>query len=256
MFQRFFGWIGRMDKSFARTPPPWSPDHDTTAASAADALEKYLMLELLTPKGVHAETILTMVGALAGFAAQHAIWETLVKAGTLPEHGVGNAFDEGAFVLVETTSREKFYFGDLLNSYLVPTPGKLAAYGPGAHTLWAFLISGVEQCGRRPLAREAVTEIFAHSASVVGTSLFGSPRLPPGNRPSITPRAALCRAWPNTRELLECEQLPVAYWPTLIALVAKTLLIGTKDVVDPALSMRIIFEAAIPMSKVDPTTVP
>jgi hypothetical protein len=30
----------------------------------------------------------------------------------------------------------------------------------------------------------------------------------------------------------------------------------TKDVVDPTLSMRILFKAAVPMSKVDPATVP
>jgi hypothetical protein len=256
MLRRLFGKGPQKDKGgSAGGGLPWTPDYDVIAASAADNLAKYLMLDLLGPRGIHAETIMSTVGALAGFAAQHAIWETIVEPGRLPAHSAGAGSCDGAFVLVEAATGEKFYFGDLLNSYLVPTEGQLAALGPGPHTLWGLLAAGAARCRRPPLGREEVSEIFRHTASVVGTAMFGTPRLPKRHQPSMAPRAALRRAWPKICELLVQEGLPVAHWPTLIALVAHNLLVQTKDVLDPALSMRIVFEAAIPMSKIDPTTI-
>lgn len=206
--------------------------------------------------------MLTIVGALAGFAAQHTIWETIVKPGKLPEHGEDQAFDGGAFVLVTAQTGEKFYFGDLLNSYLVPTGGKLAAMGPGRYTLSGFVSAAVIQCGRTPLADQEFREIFSNTAATVGTALFGEPRLPKAHRPAMDPRRALNRAWPMVRDILvhadptSPNGLSVGHWPTVIGLVAQKFIIQAKSVIDPALAMRIVFEAAIPMSKIDPATVP
>lgn len=242
---------------------PWEPDGTVVAGFALSNLTAYLLADLKGPRGVHVETLMTMIGALAGFSVQYAIWETVVKPGKMPAPG-GRDLAKGAFVVVETQTSEKFYFGDLLNAYLVPQGVDIAPLGPGPLTLWGFVASAVAQCGRRPVGLDEIDEIFRNAANTVGTALFGLPRLPRGHESSMTPRNALNRAWPKARLILGRTDAPKAkgqslwpgHWPTLIALVAQKLVIMTKEGLDPALSMRIVFEAAIPMSKVDPTTVP
>jgi len=243
---------------------PWEPDGSVIAGFAVTNVVDYVIGDLKGPRGVHVESLMTLVGALAGFSAQHAIWETVVKTGKLPEHGVGADFNGGAFVVVTEQSGEKFYFGDLLNSFLVPQEAKLASFGPGPHTLWGFVASAVMQCGREPIGFDAISDIFANASKTIGTAFFGEPRLPKQHQPAISPRRALNRAWPKVRAILARDDAPGAgarslwpgHWPIALGVVARKLVLDTKDALDPTMSMRILFEAAIPMSKVDPTTVP
>src|SRR5277367_745145 len=126
------------------TRMPWEPDGNVPAALATADVQAWLLEALNSPQGVHAETLLIVIGALAGFAAQHAIWETIVKPGKLPLHG-GNQPETGAFIVMTATNGETFYFGDLLNSYLVPQDRGTASFGPGVHSLWGFLSAAVIQ---------------------------------------------------------------------------------------------------------------
>jgi hypothetical protein len=245
------------------TRMPWEPDGNVVAGFATANLQAWMIEALSGPQGVHAETLLTVVGALAGFAAQHAIWETIVKPGKLPLHG-GNQPEAGAFVVMSAKNGETYYFGDLLNSYLVPQDRGAASLGPGMHSLWGFLSAAVTQCGGKPLTMEEIGEIFGNTASTVGGSQFGIPRFPEGHGTGIAPRQALNAGWPIAKNILSRTDAPTkngevlwtGHWPTVLALVAQKFVIYTKDVLDPALGMRIVYEAAIPMSKVDPTTVP
>jgi hypothetical protein len=245
------------------TRMPWEPDAAVVAGFAANNLQSWMMEALTTPEGVHAETLMIVVGALAGFAAQHAIWETIVKPGRLPVHG-GNQPETGAFVIMTAKNGETFYFGDLLNSYLVPQDRGAASLGPGVHSLWGFLSAGVIQCGRQPMTMEEIGEIFSNTAGTVGGPQFGLPRFPAGHGTGLAPRQALNLGWPIAKGILGRNDAPerngevlwTGHWPTVLALVAQKFIIYAKDVLDPALSMRIVYEAAIPMSKVDPQTVP
>jgi hypothetical protein len=126
------------------------------------------------------------------------------------------------------------------------------------------LSAAVIECGEQPLDMDAIGEIFGHTASAVGGPQFGQPRFPEGHATAIAPRQALNSAWPIAKSILSREDAPLfsgqslwpGYWPTVLALVAQKCIIYAKDVLDPALAMRIVYEAAIPMSKVDPRTVP
>lgn len=239
---------------------PWEPDGNVVAGFAVSNLQGLLLQAAKTERGVHVETLMTMVGALAGFAAQHAIWETVVKTGRLPEHGGHNA-NAGAFVVAGTKSGDKYYFGDLLNSYLIPQNHPL---GPGQLTLWGFLAAAVQESGGQPLGPQEVGEMFKNSAATMGGEQFGVPRLPAGHRPRWAPREALNAFWPLARQVLSRDDAPGAkgqrlspgHWPTVIAPVAQKLIKQSKGALDPALSMRIVLEAAVPMSRVDPKTVP
>jgi len=95
------------------------PDKLAIAAGAEDAvpstdlareLATWLSHDLRRGKQVQHEAVLCALGALAGYAAQQAIREALVKTGKLSL--------EQAFVVIETRSGDVFFFGDLLNAVI------------------------------------------------------------------------------------------------------------------------------------------
>src|ERR1700733_9017414 len=57
------------------TSYPWQPDSTKTALRAIGDLGVGLMRDLKTQRGIHTETLMTVLGALAGFAAQRELNE-------------------------------------------------------------------------------------------------------------------------------------------------------------------------------------
>ena len=198
----------------------------------------WLKRELTDQRGtIHCETLLTVIGALAGYAAQQALWEGMVKPGKL-------AIAE-AFKVVETPSGATYFFGDTLDTLLVSMEPKYVS-------LWKIVAGNVLAAGGDHLPN--INDLLRHSAATVGTSAFGLPRLPDDHLPSILPRAALERFWPDARMLLALSE-PLQ-WPLLMAHAAQKLMQAMKGSIAPDLAVKIVMEAAVPMSRVDPTTVP
>ena len=197
----------------------------------------WLKRELTDQRGIHCETLLTVIGALAGYAAQQALWEGMVKPGKL-------AIAE-AFKVVETSSGATYFFGDTLDSLLVSVEPKHVS-------IWKIVAGGALAGGGAHLPN--IPDLLRHSAATAGTSAFGLPRLPDDHLPSILPRAALERFWPDARMLLALSE-PLQ-WPLLMAHAAQKLMLAMKGSIAPDLAVRIVMEAAVPMSRVDPTTVP
>jgi hypothetical protein len=68
------------------TSYPWQPDSTKTALRAIGDLGVGLMNALKTQRGIHTETLMTVTGALAGFAAQNAALNSLrVPPGVAPQ---------------------------------------------------------------------------------------------------------------------------------------------------------------------------
>ncbi len=197
----------------------------------------WLMRELRDERGIHCETILTVAGALAGYSAQQALWEGMVKPGKL-------AITE-AFTVVETNSGATYFFGDAPDAIL-------ASMEPKHLSIWKIVAGGVLAGGGDHLPE--IGNLLRHCAATAGTSAFGLPRLPDDHLPSILPRAALERFWPTARLLLALAE-PL-HWPQHMAQAAQKLMLAMKGSIAPDLAVRIIMEAAVPMSRVDPTTVP
>jgi len=197
----------------------------------------WLKREVTDQRGIHCETLLTVVGALAGYAAQQALWEGMVKPGKL-------AIAE-AFKVVETPSGATYFFGDTLDTLLVSMEPKYVS-------VWKIVAGNVLAAGGDHLPN--INDLLRHSAATVGTSAFGLPRLPDDHLPSILPRAALERFWPDARMLLALSE-PLQ-WPLLMAHAAQKLMQAMKGSIAPDLAVKIVMEAAVPMSRVDPTTVP
>ena len=197
----------------------------------------WLMREVKDQRGIHCETLLTVIGALAGYAAQQALWEGMVKPGKL---AIAQAFK-----VMETPSGATYFFGDTLDSLLV-------SMEPKHVSVWKIVAGGALTAGGEHLPN--VNDLLRHSAATAGTSAFGLPRLPDDHLPSMLPRAALERFWPGARLLLALSE-PLQ-WPLLMAHAAQKLMLAMKGSIAPDLAVKIVMEAAVPMSRVDPATVP
>jgi hypothetical protein len=239
---------------------PWEQDQDATiiANLATGSLRDSLLKWLTSERGVHAETLMVSIGALAGFAAQNAAFRSIGPPGTpIPKDAIVTAEAGG----------EKYYFGDRINGYLVRQAGE------NRFPLWGYIAAAALQAGMAEKDMPDVRDMFGHVAKTIGTPDFGIPRAPKEHPTHLTPRKALEAFWPGAKELLsnadgvlvngltgldELRRTGVAeeHWPLVIALVARQLIIMAKDTLEPSLALSLVMESAIAMSKVDPKTVP
>jgi hypothetical protein len=246
---------------------PWKETPETTEGLFADlivaALPDKMVDWLTTPRGVHAETLLVSIGALAGFAAQAAVNARIRKRdvpgayGGMPEPELARLLQErGLFVQVTAQSGgEPYYFGDLINGYLVEEATTVDYH------LRGILAAAAVEAGARYRNLPDCAAIFARVARTVGTREFGMLHPPKPLASHLTPRQALRRFWPEVRLMLgrieeEGAHVRPEYWPLMLALVARQHLLMTKHVIAPHLAFALIMESAIVMSKVDPRAVP
>jgi hypothetical protein len=239
---------------------PWDPNDaiipNLTIGSVRESLLKWLTGE----RGVHAETLMASVGALAGFAAQNAAFGSFGPPGTAKSNGV---------IITVEAGGEHYYFGDRINGYLVQQSGEYA------YPLWGFIAAAALQAGMSEKDMPDVGKMFAHVTETIGTPDFGIPRAPKEHPIHLTPRKALEAFWPRTKILLRnadgvlvkglsgLEQspeartsVPEAHWPLVIGLAARGFIIMAKETLDPRIAISLVMESAIAMSKIDPKTIP
>jgi hypothetical protein len=210
----------------------------------------WLQFELRRGREVQPEAMLCAFGALAGYAAQQAIREALVKTGKL-------TLDQ-AFAVIETRSGEVFFFGELLNAVIVAKDGGRNNGGNGASgvsghaSIWKIVSEGGFDAGAINLPD--VADVIRHCAATVGRDEFGIPRVPDAHMPNILPREAVSRFWPAARRKLAVMD-PMS-WPLQLALAARSLIVSSKHAVRPDIAVQIVMEAAVPMSKIDPVSLP
>ena len=210
----------------------------------------WLQFELRRGRDLQHEAVLCALGALAGYAAQQAIREALVKTGQL-------TLDQ-AFAVIETRSGEVFFFGELLNTVIVAqdggrnNSGNGANGGPGHASIWKIVSEGGYDAGAINLPD--VIDIIKHCAATVGRDEFGIPRVADAHMPNIQPREAVSRFWPATRRKL-ADKDPMS-WPLHLAMAARSLIVSLKHAVRPDIAVQIVMEAAVPMSKIDPVSLP
>jgi hypothetical protein len=183
------------------------------------------------------ETILSAAGALGGFAAQQALWEALVRTGKVSA--------EKLFMRVTTKSGETFFFGDFLNKVVASTQ-------TGELSIWRLVAAGAALSGARVPPLEP---LFEHAAATVGSPEFGTPALLKKLQLKEPPREAL-RHWPQIKTILTTAGKEPFHWPLEIAVAAQKLIEARDHEMPPDIAALIVMEAAIPMSKVDPRTVP
>jgi hypothetical protein len=215
---------------------PQDPEREAIGRSVATLL---MAQQIKRTGGVHPETLLTELGALAGFAVQMSIRKSIIERQKL---------DPGTILVeVATKNDEVYYFSDLLNWMLFEN----MAHPP--YCVWAYVSAAVPP--ESHLLLPDMSDIVSHAARSIGTRQFGVPRLPHEHMPHKLPRAALEEHWRFIRAELEGSGRDPSQWPYDVAGAAAWQMLTGRDTIDLPLAARIVMEAAIPMSKVDPRTI-
>jgi hypothetical protein len=228
--------------------PAWDPKSSVAAQLAITALARFFLQSLAVNGRLQAESVFAAVGAVTGFAAHYAVRELVTS---------GKAKESDVFVVAQTKSGERFYFGDALNALLVPERSD-------SQSVLTILGATALQLGANQSAIADCHEIFARAAKTIGTPEFGAVVVPAGRTPNLAPRRAIEIFWPNVLQAFTREPVvPVPgfrrveprHWPLSLAVVGASLMTAMKTALAPDLAVRIFMEAAIPMSKIDQTAV-
>jgi hypothetical protein len=205
---------------------------------ARDLLER-LIEALRDDRGVHAESLLTLLGAMAGLATQASLRERALAAG-LPElspfqvvrlEAAGEAGAEGE-------AGEAFLTGDRLLRALAAEP----------LSLWDLAAAEAQSLGCLPLPdREP---LIAWGVAQLGRGDdYGRPDVPEKHQPRPGSLASALEIWPLLRDLLRSACPDPAQWPALTGLAAQDALRRTAAVVDPCVGLQLLMQAAIAAAK-------
>jgi hypothetical protein len=216
---------------------PIDPEREVIGRTIAAML---MAREIKRGGRIHVETVLTEIGALAGFSAQMSIRKSMIEPQQLDPNEI--------LAEVVTRNGEKFYFSDSLNWILFEN----LAQPP--YSIWSYVRDTVPATSYALLPD--VADIVSHAARSIGTSRFGMPRLPSEHMPKKTPRVALAEHWSLVQQELTASGRGPADWPYDLAAAAQWQMLTSRDRLGLPLAAKIIMEAAIPLSKVDPRTVP
>ena len=181
-------------------------------------------------KGVHIESLLTALGALAGYACQANLRAQALAKG-LPE--------TAPFQVVGTKDGKQYFFGDPLNDALAGSQ----------YSVWGLVGGAAQHAGAKDFPD--LNEVFQHTSSVLGSEQFGSPRIPENHKPADTPLNYLKALWATLFPTVKLFCPNPVDWPILYSLAIQEAIYAGKESIDPGLAFRIVMESAIPMSKVD-----
>ena len=193
-------------------------------------INQRIISALKNERGVHIESLLSVLGSLAGYACQVAVREEMVVQQRTPENQ--------AFVIVESKDGSRYFFGDNLNKPLAESQ----------YSIWALTAGAVNYLGKKP---PDISEIFKHVSNSLGTYQFGIPRIADNHTPIALPIAYLNDVWPHILPIAMGYCETPSELPILFGLAIQQAIFMGKDTIDPVLAATIVMECAIPMSKVD-----
>jgi hypothetical protein len=248
-----FRALGFMATTTPVTNYPWQPKSTNTGNLAIKNLREGLMKALRTERGIHAETCLAAIGAVAGFAAQAAALNRITSQEWDPTH------PPSSIAIAQSKSGESFLFGDAINVYLFQEPQSQLP-------LIALVGGAAVQSGVPSNELPDCQEMAAHVARVVGSDNFGKVRAPNDHAPHQQPLELLRRIWPLTQAVLRLapskrflraaeKPLQEIHWPIVVGVVASELLFLTRKSLDPRIGAALIMESAIITSKIDPEAI-
>jgi hypothetical protein len=231
---------------------PWQPRSFITGNLAIGNLRNNLLARLKTAAGVHVETLLVGIGAIAGFAGQNA---ALIR-------GVGATQEAGAvpptsIVLATTKEGPWILLGDWINGYIVPQEGS-------QFPLYNFAAGAAISAGVKPESLPDFHEMFRHVVSTAGTNAFGKVRAPAGHDPSLQPIDFLkAGGWRLTKDVMALKPpagiteppLEESHWPIIASIVAGGVINQAQSVLAPDIAYAMVMEAAIIAAKVFPDTI-
>jgi hypothetical protein len=219
---------------------PSSREREPTGESKPSyvQLNEMLMAACSEQGRIHTETYLTTLGALLGFAVQKGFWEVLIKS--------GNRAIKEVFLTVGLSNGETVFLSPAVDEMLTTMDMTKTSI------LFAVSVPMMRAKGPLPDFREMVH----WRNTTLGGPEFGVPRIAASHQPHELPRAALNRLWGPTRRLLERNAIPPSAWAIELAAATLQTIEQTAEILSPSIATTLVMEAAIPMSVVDPATVP
>lgn len=198
----------------------------------AKELVQILMNASKNERGIHIDSLLAIIGSLAGFSCQMAIRKGVVQTGKITM--------KQAFMEVMATNGKKYYFGDLLNEPLITMQ----------YSVWKIAAGGAQSIGLKQFPD--LNEMLKYCVSTVGSEQFGKPRLPDGHNISDMPINYVQHLWNPIFPTLNKFCDSPSQWPVMLGIAAQNAIVMSKGTIDPLLALTIIMECAIPASKFDP----
>lgn len=198
----------------------------------AEELVQRLLDGMKTERGVHVESLLGVLGSLAGFCCiDSRLKQVAIKGLSSREIGI---------VDVETSDGNRYYLGDPINSLLAGSD----------LSLWALVAGIVNHLGSQDYPD--FNGIAGHVASTLGGPEFGLPRVPDHHKLNDLPINYVRDIWPHVLPLLD-NRVPVLQERiTLFGFAVQNVIQMGKDVISPAVAGKLVMECAVPMSKLDP----
>jgi len=179
---------------------------------------------------VHVESMLCMLGALAGYSCQASVRADCIARG-LPENGL--------FIRFTGADGTDYFFGDSINKPMAETE----------YSVWGLTAAAAQAAGCDPLPD--IGDIFTHTVTALAGTGFGIPRVPEQNRAVDLPITYLKDLWPVIHPTTLWFCLKPSDWPILYGVAIQEAINLTKTVIDPRMAFTIVMESAIPMSKVN-----
>ncbi len=242
---------------------PFGADGIVAAQLAISSLVAFYPKSISRDGKLQPESLFSITGALAGYAAQYAVRREMADAGGIDAHAAlasqvpGSPIDPAAHsdrvVIAQAPNGERHYFSDRIDRLLMP--GSL-------ESMSAYSVLG-GQAMRLGATKSEMPDCFAileRTVRTMGATDFGAFRGPAAHIPAISARRAIEIFWPATLKAFTREPvkpapgfklLPPRFWPVALAMVASTYMEMVKGGLTPALALAIFMEAAIPMSKID-----
>jgi hypothetical protein len=199
------------------------------ARVGAAEIRERLVDGLRTANGVHAESLLAVIGALAGQAAQASLRARAVAEGRSPS---------APFQTVRTGDGRSFVIGEEL----------ARALAEDRLSPWSLVAGEAQHAGCRDLPD--LGELFAHGIRSLGSERFGVPEVPDRHQPLPGALSCLPELWPRLFPLARLFCPDPAQWPVLFGLAAQQVLAMAAEVIDPCIALRIVMDTAIANAKV------
>lgn len=191
-----------------------------------------LLAGMKNERGVHVESLLCALGALAGYSCQASLRAQAVAKGMK---------ETAALMTIDCANGKKYFFGDPLNKPLAESK----------YSVWSLAAAAAQHNGCTSLPD--INGIFAHVTQTVGTDGFGVPRFP-GHQAGDLPINYLKALWPALFSVVKMFCKEPREWPVLFGIAIQEALDAGKQTISPGEALQIIMESAIPMSKVDLAT--
>jgi hypothetical protein len=203
------------------------------AKAAADLIGPGAMSVATSERGVHVESMLVALGAVAGVGCQ-------VAARLSPPPEAVGSDDTVRWVEARGADGRSYFLGDAGNHYLLEAP----------MSLWNVAAGVLQRLDAGP--PPDIIEIVRHVAGTIGTDHFGAIRFPPGTSAAHAPTDYLSRLWPEVRERLGRSDLAVSEWCVGFGIAAQIMLMAAQEAINPVAGLSILMETAVAMAKIDP----